>query len=331
VFIADGKGGHQRLVPVSQTFFATVAHYLNAERPADASTDRVFVALKGPTRGDALSAEGLDEMLSNSTDGIALTSEGVCVSCAPMEKVELSDVERLVDVYRAAARSLDAIGDPVEREVGQSALRLSATGTLRHLSTRAEGVTADALEPLRTWLNDYVQGGRAEKSVDYFDKKAIALAGDVMTTVTGWAFSGAAIFSGVIGIVAGLYLNTIDAGVTFGQALVSGVIPGVVFVYALRAMFAAPGTALATWNEASSLGLNSEKVLHQTSVPVERELWRVAGGAPYPGVPFTAKARVRAQALLGIAFLSVIVGVLAFGSGVWHAISTYDPTAVLGS
>ena len=47
VFIADGKGGHQRLVPISQTFFATVAAYLNEERPADAATDRVFVALKG--------------------------------------------------------------------------------------------------------------------------------------------------------------------------------------------------------------------------------------------------------------------------------------------
>ncbi len=48
VFIADGKGGHQRLVPVSKSFFATVADYLNSERPADAVTDRVFVALKGP-------------------------------------------------------------------------------------------------------------------------------------------------------------------------------------------------------------------------------------------------------------------------------------------
>ena len=65
VFVADGKGGHQRLVPVSQTFFATVARYLNSERPAESPTDRVFVALKGPTRGGALSAEGLDEMLSN--------------------------------------------------------------------------------------------------------------------------------------------------------------------------------------------------------------------------------------------------------------------------
>lgn len=64
VFIAEGKGGHQRLVPVSQSFFATVADYLNTERPADAATDRVFVALKGPRRGQALSADGVDTVLS---------------------------------------------------------------------------------------------------------------------------------------------------------------------------------------------------------------------------------------------------------------------------
>lgn len=63
VFIADGKGGHERLVPMSATFFATVAEYLNRERPADAFTDRVFVALKGPTRGGALSASGFEEVL----------------------------------------------------------------------------------------------------------------------------------------------------------------------------------------------------------------------------------------------------------------------------
>jgi integrase/recombinase XerD len=63
VFIADGKGGHQRLVPVSSRFFAAVAAYLDAERPADTETDRVFVVLKGPNRGKPLSAKGLDEVL----------------------------------------------------------------------------------------------------------------------------------------------------------------------------------------------------------------------------------------------------------------------------
>ena len=64
VFIADGKGGHQRLIPVSKSFFATVADYLNHERPTDAATDRVFVAVKGPTRGQPLSADGLDTVLT---------------------------------------------------------------------------------------------------------------------------------------------------------------------------------------------------------------------------------------------------------------------------
>jgi integrase/recombinase XerD len=64
VFIAEGKGGHQRLVPVSSRFFAQVAEYLDIERPAGTDTDRVFVVLKGPTRGRPLSVRGLDEVLA---------------------------------------------------------------------------------------------------------------------------------------------------------------------------------------------------------------------------------------------------------------------------
>jgi integrase/recombinase XerD len=64
VFIAEGKGGHQRLVPLSPSLFATVAAYMNTERPAGVATDRVFVVLKGPNRGRPLSAEGVDEVIS---------------------------------------------------------------------------------------------------------------------------------------------------------------------------------------------------------------------------------------------------------------------------
>ena len=64
VFIAEGKGGHQRIVPVSTRFFASVADYLEAERPRGSSTDRVFVVLKGPGRGQPLSASGLDEIVA---------------------------------------------------------------------------------------------------------------------------------------------------------------------------------------------------------------------------------------------------------------------------
>jgi integrase len=63
VFVAEGKGGQQRLVPVSARFFATLAAYLETERPST-DTDRVFVVLKGPRRGQPLSAAGVDEVVA---------------------------------------------------------------------------------------------------------------------------------------------------------------------------------------------------------------------------------------------------------------------------
>ena len=63
LFIAEGKGGHQRVIPISNTFFASVGDYLRHERPADADTDRVFVTLKGPNRGRPMTADGVDKIL----------------------------------------------------------------------------------------------------------------------------------------------------------------------------------------------------------------------------------------------------------------------------
>jgi integrase/recombinase XerD len=63
VFVGEGKGGRQRIVPVSARFFSTVGAYYDAERPRTCGTDRVFVVLKGPRRGQPLSAAGLDEIV----------------------------------------------------------------------------------------------------------------------------------------------------------------------------------------------------------------------------------------------------------------------------
>jgi site-specific recombinase XerD len=63
VFVAEGKGGHQRVVPISNVFFSELGDYLDDERPADASSDRLFVTLKGPSRGQGLSADGVDIVL----------------------------------------------------------------------------------------------------------------------------------------------------------------------------------------------------------------------------------------------------------------------------
>jgi integrase/recombinase XerD len=63
LFVAAGKGGHQRVIPVADRVLAALGDYLHDERPATA-TDRLFVVLKGPRRGLPLSAEGLDEILA---------------------------------------------------------------------------------------------------------------------------------------------------------------------------------------------------------------------------------------------------------------------------
>ena len=64
LFIADGKGGHQRIVPISDRFFDSLGRYLDHERPQGAETPFVFVVLKGPNRGQPLSPKGLDQIMA---------------------------------------------------------------------------------------------------------------------------------------------------------------------------------------------------------------------------------------------------------------------------
>ena len=69
VFIADGKGGHQRLVPISGRFFDHVGAYLDS-RTASRRRHRPGVrGAEGPRRGQPLSAAGLDEILDGARAG----------------------------------------------------------------------------------------------------------------------------------------------------------------------------------------------------------------------------------------------------------------------
>ena len=77
VLITEGKGGHERLVPLSPTFFATVARYMNHERPPESTTDSLFVSLKGQHRGQPLSTPGLDEIVRAARRRAGL-SHGTC-------------------------------------------------------------------------------------------------------------------------------------------------------------------------------------------------------------------------------------------------------------
>jgi len=72
VFIVEGKGGHQRRIPISRRWFSTVGDYLRIERPQQAVTDRVFVVLKGQRRGQPLSFEGLNQVFVSARERAGL-------------------------------------------------------------------------------------------------------------------------------------------------------------------------------------------------------------------------------------------------------------------
>lgn len=62
VMVREGKGGHHRLVPVSAVALEATLHYMTKERP-DGSSNRIFLALKGPRRGQPLSRAAVDTIV----------------------------------------------------------------------------------------------------------------------------------------------------------------------------------------------------------------------------------------------------------------------------
>lgn len=97
LFISEDKGGHQRLIPVSAQFFGAVGDYLDRERPP-VEHDRLFVVLRGPTRGRPLSADGLDEIL----DGVRKRTGLPRLTCHQLRRTCLTRL-------REAGMALDAV------------------------------------------------------------------------------------------------------------------------------------------------------------------------------------------------------------------------------
>jgi len=60
--VREGKGGHQRVVAISDTGLQELISYLNKERPAG-SSDKVFLVMKGKNRGQPLTVAALDTII----------------------------------------------------------------------------------------------------------------------------------------------------------------------------------------------------------------------------------------------------------------------------
>ena len=112
LFIAEGKGGHQRVIPISNTFLGAVGDYLRHERPRDAATDRVFVTLKGPNRGRPMTA-----------DAAALASIEAATRELRLPGIRLHAGRLAGEAQRATATHLGFLADTLSVEVGDRAER----------------------------------------------------------------------------------------------------------------------------------------------------------------------------------------------------------------
>ena len=70
LFIGAGKGGHQRIVPVSPRFFTTLASYLELERPHTRVDGSGVRGAQGPPSGMAVE-RGPGSMRSSPEPGVA--------------------------------------------------------------------------------------------------------------------------------------------------------------------------------------------------------------------------------------------------------------------
>ena len=142
LFVLAGKGGRERIVPVSGRFFQALGEYLETERPVEVARDACFVVLKGPRRGMPLTAAGLDEVIDGARrraglprltchmlrhtcltrlreQGMSLEALQAQAGHASIEStriyLHLAD-EWLRGEYMRAAEAIDAQADPTEGE-----------------------------------------------------------------------------------------------------------------------------------------------------------------------------------------------------------------------
>ena len=146
VFINEGKGGHQRLIPISSRFFRSLSRYLEQERPAGADPTAVFVALKGPRRGRPLSADGLDQIVLGARQRAGLSH----ASCHELRHTCLTRL-------REAGMALEAIqAQAGHRSIESTRLYLHlANDWLAHEYLQASNVIDAAADTLASFTLPY--------------------------------------------------------------------------------------------------------------------------------------------------------------------------------
>ena len=247
--------------------------------------------------------------------------------------VSKRQVDSLVSGYKRAASALDELVDPMERDVGRTALALSARSILVEITSSGDGVPETRVASLRAWIDGYKGEGISKKFVEGIDDVVKEGAQQGVEAVAKWAWSGAVPFagSGIVGFLVGIPLLLIDFGEAVGAWILVAAsaigISGSVVLHLIGAAMHSAGNELdrtmkANWKRVSHLGRLAEDVLVETSLPREHTILNADRRETQPGLRFIKDARVRAKSVVGFAYAIGAVGYCLFMFGLVVALSS---------
>jgi hypothetical protein len=242
-------------------------------------------------------------------------------------------ISELCDAYKEARGAILQDTSELEQEIGKAALRVEATHTYRELTTTARSLSKDDLAPLREYVENLTGGERIEASVAWLDAQAEKGAKKVLSSITSSLLGGVAV--GALTTILGLFTAFSGAATDAGEAIGASIIPlllagGSVGYLVVRTLYyagQAGGQAtseawIKSWGWADALGRRSDAAIGRAR-ELQAAIWRSAVGAPWTFTPFTNKARLRAQLLVGAAWALIGLGALFVALGVYQALDAY--------
>jgi hypothetical protein len=188
----------------------------------------------------------------------------------------------------------------------------------RQLVTTAPGLDASDLAPLREYVEALGDGDElSPRLVNFIDAQAEKRARQVLSSLTQSLTAG--VFVGILATVAGIFsafvLSAQNAGAALFTAFVGG---GAVAVTILRGVYYASRAGGASWVQswswAGSLGQRSDWQLARSRT-LQAELARATSGHAWPIPAFTARARTRAQLLVGLMWALIGLGAVLVAIG----------------
>jgi hypothetical protein len=238
-----------------------------------------------------------------------------------------ADVARLRSAYEQAWADMAQTSDDVDRQIGLATIRIDAAQAHARLAA-APHVSERDLAPMTAYVRELKGGEAAEWSVKQVDRYAAKVLRDAFQSLVVGAWVGAA--ASVVAFITSVSILAQDAGAGLGKAALGG---GVVIAVLARVVYyGSKGTEKAwikSWGWAGGLGRRAENALAPVR-EIEKRILKAPAAALAASQTFAARARTRAQIILGLTWsllaFAAIMAVIGAGDAISDKLNQVSDT-----